>query len=390
MPIDKLKFLGSTNTTMPTTTRSRLDAVTEYLVELVSIPSVTSDHEANYKAIDWVENQLAGLPLTVTRFEHNGAPSLVATTPAVKDPKNPRLWLSGHIDVVPGTKELFEPQIRGHIMTGRGVYDMKSAIAVFIALMHEVGDDLAALDLGLMITSDEETSGKNGVGWLTAQGYRGQAVLLPDSLKTWQLETGAKGASFWRFTAYGQEAHGSRIWEGDNAVERLLNFIGVLRAYTVTEPCGDPKHMHHTLNIGKLSGGIVVNAVPYTAEAHVDIRITPDVTLEEVEKWVKDTQDIVPGVEAEQLPMQAKPSVLPHVGPVELFARITEEHLGRPLEKVFAHGGTDARWFADVGVPVITVNPTGGGMHAKNEWVDLKDLALYYDVVRQFVTEWSK
>jgi succinyl-diaminopimelate desuccinylase len=373
---------------MPNT--STATSLSELITDLVRIPTVSDDHAANSAALDWVEQQLAGLPLHIRRGEHNGVPSLTATTTGVANYKNPKLWLAAHTDVVPGSPGLFEPKIIADRMLGRGTYDMKSAIAVFIHVLQDLGDDLDDYDLGLLLTSDEEPGGTDGVGWLTSQGYRGQAVLLPDSLKNWELEIGAKGVNFWQFTSFGKDAHGSRIWDGDNAVERLLKFIEVLRTYTTTEPCGDPTHNHHTLNIGKLEGGEVVNQVPNKAVAQVDIRIAPGSTPDDVTAWVEAAHNLVPGVKSERMPGQAKPSKLTPAEPTYIFLKIAEAAIGRKIPHVFAHGGTDARWFSEHGIPVITINSTGGQPHTENEWIDLDDLKMYLSVVRQFVDEWAK
>ena len=365
-------------------------SIADLLTELVRMPTVSSDFAANTVALDWVEDQLKDLPLNIKRFEHNGVPSLVATTRSVKNEKNPKLWLAGHMDVVPGAEDLFTPKVSGNKMTGRGTYDMKSSVAVFIRLLQDLGDNLDDYDLGLMLTGDEEPGGSNGAGWLTQHhGYRGQAVLLPDSLKNWELEISAKGVNFFRFTSSGKDAHGSRIWEGDNAVERLLAFIEILRTHTTTEPCGDPIHYHHTLNIGKLEGGQVVNQVPHTAEALVDIRIVPGTSTEDVDDWVKAARAQVPGITSERLQGQAQPLISPPTEVTRLFLRIAEAAIGRQIPHVHAHGGTDARYFADHGIPVITVNSTGGEPHTKNEWVDLADLNVFYKVVKRFVDEWA-
>lgn len=375
---------------MPTTTDTTTETLTELLMHLVRMPTVSSDPATNRAAMDWVENQLQDLPLTIKRHERNGVPSLTATTAAVKDPKAPKLWLAAHTDVVPGTPAMFEPRIADGRIYGRGTHDMKFAIATYLLLLHELGD-LGNYDLGLMLTADEEIGSLDGVGWLAGElGYRGQTVLLPDSVKTWEVETGHKGTAYWHLTAHGKEAHGSRTWEGDNAILRLFNFITELRKHTVAEPCGDPKHNHNTINIGKINGGNVVNQVPARAEADIDIRLTRGATLDDAADWVHQAQLAVPHVDAVQLDMQIKPTELPQTAPVLLFAGLAEAAIGRPMERVYAHGGTDARWFTNHGIPVITVAPTGGGFHTGDEWVDQAEVTRFYEVTRQFVERYAK
>jgi acetylornithine deacetylase/succinyl-diaminopimelate desuccinylase-like protein len=87
---------------MPTTESATITkTITDLLSHLVRMPTVTSNAATNRAALDWVEEQLAGLPLRVKRYEQNGHPSLVATTR--QSTKQPRLWLCGHLDVVHGS-----------------------------------------------------------------------------------------------------------------------------------------------------------------------------------------------------------------------------------------------------------------------------------------------
>src|ERR1041385_2774437 len=135
---------------MPTaeSTKPATKTLTDILSHLIRMPTLTADHATNRAALDWVEEQLHELPLRIQRLEHKGVSSLVATTPAVKNPKRPRLWLAGHMDVVPGDPKDFPPRVHDGKLFGRGAFDMKYGLAVFIKLLRELGPDLAKYDLG--------------------------------------------------------------------------------------------------------------------------------------------------------------------------------------------------------------------------------------------------
>lgn len=370
---------------MPTTANSTTSTLTELLTHLVRFPTITSDKATNQVAIDWIEEQLSGLPLHVHRYVSQGHPMLVATT---RNTRSPKIWLAGHVDVVHDGPGGFKPVVRDGRLYGRGTHDMKAGIAVFIALLQELGDDLRDYDLGLMITSDEEIGGAHGVKWLLEQGYRGKVAFIPDSGASWKMEVGAKGVMWWEITATGRSAHASRTWDGVNAIEQLVRFVDHVRAHLPTEPCGDPGHQHTTLNFANITGGSATNQVPSNAVGRVDLRITPDVGLETVTSWFEDAKIAVPGVEAKAVLADA-PYHVTDERPIALFRDITRSVTGAVPEATMAHGSSDARHFAAFRIPTINCSPTGSGFHVPNEWIDLEDLTRYYEITKQFVERWT-
>lgn len=372
---------------MPITTDSITDTLISLLSHLVRFPTVTSDQATNRAALDWVEQQLDGLPLTIRRYESAGYPSLVATS---GDDKSPKLWLAGHMDVVPGPKASYQPVVRGGRLYGRGAHDMKFALAVFVALLRELGDDLASYDLGLMITCDEEVGGFDGVAHLLKRhGYRGEVVLLPDCNANWRLEMGAKGVMWWDLEATGRTSHSGRAWEGVNAIDELIRFVNLVRANVPTEPCGDPHHLHTTVNLGTISGGSAANAVPASAEARVDVRFTPSQSLEEITGWFEQATAQIPAVRARVVVSDA-PYLVPDNGPVHAFQDIVQEVTGHGVDKSISHGSSDARHFARYGIHSVNACPTGSGFHVPGEWVDIEDLGRFYEVTRRFVEDWGR
>ncbi len=358
----------------------------QLLESLVRFPTVSGDDATNLAALDWIHQQLAELPLTIHRYTHQSRPSLIATT---RPTKTPKLWLVGHLDVVPASPELFEPRRDGNRLIGRGTYDMKSGLAVFIALLQQLADDLPHYDLGLMITTDEEIGGHDGVKWLLEQGYSGNVALIPDGGLNWAIETGAKGMMHWRVTAQGRAAHGSRPWLGVNAIDEIIVFVNALRAHLPAEPCGDASHAHTTLNLGRLEGGQVPNQVAAEAVAEFDMRLAPGTEPDEVLAWAEAAKLGLPSLKTEVL-LSSPAYASPQTGPIKLFRQIAENALGRPLTGSLAYGASDARFFAAHSIPTIVVQPTGGDHHGPGEWVDLPDLECYAQVVEQFVTEYAR
>lgn len=374
---------------MSTTTPTSTNTVTELLSHLIRMPTVTSDHATNRAALDWVQEQLHDLPLHFTRLEHNGVASLVATTPAVADPKNPKLWLAGHLDVVPGTPEDFKPRIQGGKLYGRGAYDMKYGVAVFIAILQELGEDLAHYDLGLMLTTDEEVGGFNGSGHLAELGYTSKTMLLPECGIPWNMEAGAKSITWWNIESQGKAAHAAYNWLGASAIDQLLEYLQIMKANFPQEPCGDAAHHHNTINIGTITGGHATNQVADVASATLDIRTLPEISLDTVKTWVQEAALQVPGITATP-DVYGKGFINRSDGGAQLFHDLSREVAGVELTSTLAHGQNDARFFAPHGTQVITVPPAGGGQHSGKEWINLESLGHYTEITRRFVEQWAK
>lgn len=62
----------------------------------------------------------------------------------------------GHIDVVPGSDKIFNPIIDYERLKGRGSFDMKTGVAVGLELLKWVKKENKNLDMGVVLTSDEE------------------------------------------------------------------------------------------------------------------------------------------------------------------------------------------------------------------------------------------
>ena len=57
---------------------------------------------------------------------------------------------------------------------------------------------------------------------------------------------------------------------------------------------------------------------------------------------------------------------------------------------MLSHGSSDARFFMWQKIPTIVIAPKGGGHHSENEWVDLKDMAKFHLVLKEFVGKVAK
>lgn len=357
------------------------EKLTNYLADLVAINTVTADKEANLRALKRVQQQLKTLPLHFKFYEFNGYHSLVITT---RPTQKPDVWLIAHIDVVPGAANLFEPRIENNKMYGRGTYDMKMAIACYILLMHELKDSLQHYNIGIMLTSDEEIGGMNGVRCLLQEGYSSSVALLPDGGFNWNFEEAAKGVLHVKLSAFGKSAHSSRPWMGENAITRLMAALSDIQTYFEGQKLLHP-HYYPTANLGLIAGGKGINLVPDHAEAQIDIRFPPTLCANEIYEQLQKSVKAHCNVELRKI-IEGSPN---HVDLsqkyFQQFKKLAKEMYDIEVDQVQSHGSSDARFFGEKNIPVLVIAPRGDGIHSDDEWIDLEDLVRFYAVMKSWV-----
>lgn len=362
-----------------------LTKVEERLKQLVAFQSTTDNQKEVAALLDFVQRQLAEVPLHSKRYVSNGIESLVMTS---QNTKSPKLWLVAHVDVVKASADMFTMKAEGDKLYGRGVVDDKFAVAAFIEAAVQLGSKVQDYNFGIMLTGDEETGGADGVGYLVEQeGYQSEVAFVPDGGLGWEIETQAKGALRFLLKAKGVSAHGSRPWLGENAIEKVLSAVDRIRErLAIPELTTAAQGYTRTLNLGVIKGGEAANQVPEAAEAQIDIRYVEPNETEEIRRLVNEEVQ-----KFEQLSCQETAYITPvktdkNEPWIQKFASILESE-GITPAYMRSFGGTDARYFTEKGIPVIVSQPPGGSLHAVDEWIDRKGLEQLVTVTTKLILE---
>lgn len=352
------------------------------LRKLVAFPTVTGDHTAAHEAIDYIASFVVKRGMHIERFDSNGYESLVAAVEPGQ--KRPKVLLAAHLDVVPGRDEMFDMRTEDGKFIGRGVLDMKFAIAAYLQLIDDLRDSLSAYDFGLMITSDEEDGGLDGVAPLVSEGYLPHVCILPDGGDNWQIQLSVKGFLRFKIAAHGKQAHGARPWLGDNAILKLMRVIAEVQKLFPRAQADS-----NTLNVGQFNGGTTPNQVADYAEALLDIRIIHN----------DDHQKILDAIQAICTQADATMTLLVS-GPVckfdlhdpliQPFAKATQEVTDIKVTGSHALGSSDVRYFAAQNVPCISLYPAGGGHHSPYEWLDQQAFYQFYEILDRYIRQVAK
>lgn len=351
----------------------------QVLRKLVDIPTITGHTAPTKQALTYIDHFLATRGMHVKHFERNGMHSLVATTK--KDATTPTVMLSAHIDVVPGKKELFSLSEKAGKLYGRGVMDMKFAIASYLAFVDGIKDSIADYDFGIMVTSDEEVGGRNGTGWLVQElGYKPKIAIVPDGGENWQLETFTKGVQWIKLEAAGKATHASRPWEGESAIHRLLGAIDEIRKLVPEEPVRTGSY----LSVGTIEGGSTANQLAASASAMLDIRTGSMSEHKELTERITNISK-EHGVVANVM-VNDPPCVNDAEDPyIMLFKGLLDTITGKEHEYGYGFGATDGRFFSQAGIPSIIIEPPAGSRHEETEWLSREGFDQFCILLQQYM-----
>lgn len=351
----------------------------DLLSDLVEFYPVSSDQDNVLKLLEYTKKHLSNVGLKSQIMTNNGVHMLYASTLGKKTAK---IMLQGHVDVVPAELDMRKARVDDGKIYGRGVRDMLFATAGYIKFFYDQQSHLKDLDVSLLLTGDEEIGSANTVPWLIEQGYLADVVWLPDAGgRLDMLVTRAKGAYNFDLFVNGMAHHGSRPWEGDNAIDKLLGLLNELK-----DAFAKPSAEVSTCTITQLESGDSINKGPADARAHIDIRYIDQNDLQKYQDLIDDLCQRYDG-RVENLLLMSNYDVDIDAEPIQRYIAINQEITGQPVWQISNNGSSDARFFSQQGIPVIMTRPTCRGSHADVEWLDLDSFEVYQRIMTRYLLE---
>jgi len=353
-----------------------VESCIELLKELILVQSV--DQNGANTLIDYCKKWLTERGLTCHIIENAGYKSLITTIGS--GPKT--LILNGHLDVVNGSHHQFSPHVIDDNLYGRGAADMKAGVAAIMSIMVELQNVALSSQVQLQLVTDEETGGNNGSRYLAENGYRGDFVICAEPT---QLGLGiqAKGILQLDIEVRGKSAHGSRPWEGENAI---LKAHDIFQQITQLPFCTkkSPLYDSPSINLAKIAAGDVYNKVPDYCLMSLDIRFLPTQDEHEIIEQIKTVAKHI-NVHAIGCPV----TTLPDNPYVQQLAMMTEEQTACPSKIFGQHGSADTRYFSKYQIPAIEFGPSGANWHGDEEYVEIPSIQKYMAILKQFIAHFS-
>jgi succinyl-diaminopimelate desuccinylase len=339
----------------------------------------TSRAEELVAAAGFVKGWLESRDIEVLHHDHNGLPVLVAEVgPARKE--LPCVVFHGHLDVVPGRQEQYEPRVDGDKLFGRGAYDMKGALAAMMCALKDV-EHQERVRVRLVCVPDEESEelDERATEGVVKRGLGGNFAITGEPTNL-HIGVEAKGVLAMSIEVHGRAAHSSTPWLGDNAV---LKAIDVFRAIETLPFSRESSEMFDrpSINLGRIMGGDALNKVPDECTMAVDIRYLPG----------QDPADILAQVESIPEIDVTRTFIWPpvSVARTDPYVRALREAVARSIRgeamSVGRDGASDAASFLGAGIPAVEFGPDGAGHHGPEEWVSLSSMARYRRALGDFI-----
>ncbi len=353
---------------------------------LIGFPTVSRD--SNLELIDYVREYLRPYDADVrlTFDDDRRKANLFATIGPRRDGG---LVLSGHTDVVPvdgqaWDSDPFKLVEKNGRLFGRGTSDMKSYIAIALALLPRYASRLTK-PVHFALSYDEEV-GCIGVGRLirdleTAKVRPSGCIVGEPTLMAPVIAH--KGKKSFRCSVRGLAAHSAYAPSAVNAVEAAAEAVAYLkRMARRSRDKGPYDHgfdvSHTTIHTGVIRGGTALNIVPHECTFDFEFRYLPsvdaDALIDEVEGYINselepEMRDIDPKSGFKIVRLSEIPP-LDTSAETEIVALVQELSGNHDVGKVSY--GTEASQFQRAGIPSVVCGPGSiEQAHKPNEFIEV-------------------
>lgn len=401
----------------PARLRSLLAERTEeqqaFLAELVKVPSDNPAGDCTPHATRAAE-LLENLGFEVERHVVPDGPVKAAGMVSVTNliirhrfGDGPVIALNAHGDVVPPgegwSQDPYGAAVVDGVMYGRGAAVSKSDFATYAFALDALKRSGLPLKgtVELHFTYDEEIGGEVGPGWILSENLTKPDAVISAGF-SYAVVVAHNGCLHLEVEVKGKSAHAALPHTGVDALAATTKVLEAIYAYrealqakvSPTKGIGSPQ-----ITVGLISGGINTNVVPDRITLRLDRRIVPEEQPEAVEAEVRALIEAAiaayPGAAVDiRRILIARPLVASEesLRIADILCRNAEGVIGEPVSTNGVPLYTDARLYAEAGIPVVlygagprTIEEANG--HRADEKLRLSDLAIATEVVTLTLAE---
>jgi acetylornithine deacetylase len=353
----------------------------------------TTSRGSNLALIEFVRNYLDGLGVASELvFDETGKKANLYAK--LGPPEIGGIMLSGHTDVVPVDgqdwhSDPFNVLAKDERLYGRGTADMKSFVAVVLALLPDLAARPLRIPLHLALSYDEEVGCRGARRLIAAIADRPDRprLCIVGEPTLMRPVTGHKGKRSFRCRVHGFECHSALAHLGVNAIEAAAEMVALLKAMARRrrdEGPFDPEYMpaYTTIQTGVIHGGTALNIVPKDCTFDFEFRLlpaeNPEAGISELRAFAENR--LLPEMQAvraesaiEFEELSAFPG-LDTADDAEITRLVASLTGANGTAKVSF--GTEGGLFQQAGIPTVVCGPGSiEQAHKPDEFIDLDQIA---------------
>lgn len=311
------------------------------------------------------------------------------------------IW-NGHLDTVPyGNLEEWktnpeEPFVQDGKIIARGASDMKSGLAAMIFALCSIkkSNKKPITSIHFIATCDEEKGGAGANKILDVNMLGEPSAIIIGEPTDLNIGIAQKGCLWLKITVKGITSHGAYPWEGINAIQ--YGYIICHKLGKFIQSSTHPLLKRATAEITNLNGGVAPNMIPDYCEIIMDIRYTPDLSMNTI---IKKLEEICSEYSFQfNGKLQVSYKILNHrmciETPeknqwVERFQKYAVDQ-GICAKNIGVNLFTDASIFIKnkPDIPVILFGPGSPDMaHKSNEYVEIDKYYKSIEILKNFIYE---
>ena len=286
----------------------------------------------------------------------------------------------GHLDVVCGKLNQFEAMIENKKIYGRGVTDMKGAIACYLEIIPYI--NTLKLPIIMCFTCDEETN-MQGIrdicAFLDKNNIKPQLTILGEPTNN-KLGISSTGIKSYKTIIHGISAHSSVLNKGVNAL-----FVASKILQSLEKIMRKMLNKELYLNVGSINGGGNIAVVPDKAEIEWGFRYSrkkdAEMVIQLFDKAIAAINEQYPTATIETVKTD---DFLGYSASNNEYIKKLSKKLG--IETIKLPYTAEAGYLAEIGQNVYLL---GCGSieqaHSDNEYINIDDLIIYQKLLQRLV-----
>jgi LysW-gamma-L-lysine carboxypeptidase len=304
----------------------------------------------------------------------------------------PTLLLCGHMDTVLGRIPV---RMENGKLYGRGAADAKAPLAAMIVASSMLAKELS--NRILMAGVVEEEGSSRGVKQLIKDGVTSDYAIFGEPSGTDKITIGYKGRLLLKITCETQTGHSAAPWLYENAIERAFDLWKEIKEIHLEKEKQDTHFYSINSALIRMTGGKATSKVPSKCDMHIDLRVPPQFTSQEVYSEVASKIDRYQSINPEvsvalKIRDRTEPfEVDPQSRLVRAFSWSVRKVRHRSAMLLRKTGTGDMNLFGRaLNIPSITYGPGDSHLdHTLNENIDIQEyldsIQVYREAVRRLI-----